>query len=99
MPGIKNLIVYYIYLFCRERTYLSGGSCEDEGAVWGGQFSFPPCESVNKHLYQPGYLTGSRKIFFLKKNNLYFKKDRKDKEKTKQNTSGGLLTPAFAPPP
>lgn len=53
---------------------MSGGLCEDEGAVWGGQFSFPPCESANKHLYQPGHLTGLRKDFFFLKNNLYFKK-------------------------
>lgn len=64
---------------------MSGGLCEEEGAVWGGQFSFPPCESANKHLYQPGHLTGLRKDFLKKKITFILKKDRKDKEKTKEN--------------
>lgn len=89
----------HLFILWGENILVRGLMWRWGSSLRGGQFSFPPCESVNKHLYQPGHLTGSRKIFFFKKNNLYFKKDRKDKEKTKQNTSGGLLTPAFAPPP
>lgn len=86
----REKIVYYMYLFCGERTYMSGADVEMR-EQFGGSVLFPPCEAREQAPLPTRPSHWSKKGFFKKKNSLYFKKD---KEKTNQNPSGGPLTRA-----
>lgn len=80
-----------MYLFCGERTYMSGADVEMR-EQFEGSVLFPPCESREQAPLPTRPFHWSKKGFF--RNSLYFKKIEKIRKKTKQSTSGGLLTPA-----